>query len=152
MTERFKVPSACILLLFKEIDGKKKVLLQRRQNTGFADGLWDFSCSGHVEHGESMVKAVIREAEEELGIGIFHDDVKFMLFVHKRENDIDLTYYNAYFACEVYIGEPHICESDKCSQLEWFDWEELPNDLIDDRKKAAQAISGGVHYVEFGWQ
>ena len=152
MVERFKTPSASILLLIKEVNGKKKVLLQRRQNTGFADGMWDFSCSGHIEYGESMSRAAIREAEEELGISIPADSISFFTLVHKREAQRDLTYYNAYFVCYDFIGEPHVCEKDKCSELKWFDIDDLPDDLIDDRKKAIQALISGVHYFEYGWQ
>ena len=152
MAERFSAPAACILLLIKDDGGKKKVLLHKRQNTGFADGLWDFSCSGHVEHGESMKKALVREAEEELGIEISLSSLNFFTFIHKRENKGDITYYNAYFYCDTYSGEPYICESEKCAALEWCDINELPSDLIDDRKQAFKAFLDGVHYVEYGWQ
>ena len=152
MTERFKAPSACILLLIKQENCRKKVLLQRRRNTGFADGLWDFSCSGHVEHGESMKDTVVREAKEELGIKIEKSSVNFSVFVHKREEESDITYYNAYFVCYDFVGEPRVCESGKCAELKWFDIDNLPEDLIDDRKEVAKAFLNGVHYLEYGWQ
>lgn len=152
MAQRFSVPSASIVMLLKTEDGKRKVLLQRRQNTGFADGLWDFSCSGHVEQGESMSQAAVREAKEELGINIPLDKIFFFALVHKREKERDLTYYNAYFVCEHFSGEPHICEIEKCSKLQWFDIDNLPDDLIPDRKKAVQSYLNGVHYFEYGWE
>lgn len=152
MAERFKAPSASILMLMKQEGGKRKVLLQRRQNTGFADGLWDLSCSGHVEHGESMSQAIVREAREELGIEIDANSLSFVTFVHKRESESDLTYYNAYFACFNYLGEPRICENEKCSELKWFDLDDLPEDIIDDRRRAVEAFKSGVHYIEYGWQ
>ena len=152
MSQRFLIPSASILMLLKTENDKRKVLLQRRQNTGFADGLWDLSCSGHVEHGESMSEAAVREAKEELGIEIPLKEVRFFVLVHKREQERDLTYYNSYFVCENFIGEPHICEPHKCSDLQWFDLNKLPDDLINDRKKAVQAYVNGVHYIEYGWK
>ena len=151
MAQRFSVPSASIVMLLKTENGKLKVLLQRRQNTDFMDGLWDLSCSGHVEHGESMSEAAVREAKEELGITISLKDVRFFVLVHKREKEWDLTYYNPYFVCENFTGEPHICEPEKCSELQWFDLDNLPDDLINDRKKAVQAYLNGVHYIEYGW-
>ncbi|MDE6850202.1 MAG: NUDIX domain-containing protein [Clostridia bacterium] len=151
MKKRFCVPSAAIVMLLKNEGGKTKVLLQRRRNTGFMDGFWDLSCSGHVEHGESMSEAAVREAGEELGISIQPDKVKFFTFVHKREKDIDLTYYYAYFVCTEFNGEPHIAEPEKCSELKWFALDNLPYDLINDRKVAVQAYFNGVHYIEFGW-
>ncbi|MDE6075059.1 MAG: NUDIX domain-containing protein, partial [Clostridia bacterium] len=86
-------------MLLKVADGKTKVLLQRRQNTGFMDGLWDLSCSGHVEHGESMSQAAVREAKEELGVDISPDKIEFFVFIHKRDEEWDLTFCNAYFVC-----------------------------------------------------
>ena len=152
MADRFKTPSAAIVILLREHDGKTQALLQRRQNTGFADGLWDFSCSGHVEYGESMSAAAAREAEEELGIKIDLSELKFAALVHKREKERDLTYYNCYFVCRNFGGTPQIKESGKCSQLTWFDADDLPQDLICDRREAFKAFLSGVHYLEYGWQ
>ena len=151
MKEHFCVPSASIVMRLRNEGGKTQVLLQRRQNTGFMDGLWDLSCSGHVEHGESMTEAAAREAKEELGVTVAVDKLKFFTFVHKREKEWDLTYYNAYFVCTEFIGEPKICEPEKCSELKWFDLENLPDDLINDRKCAIKAYLDGVHYIEYGW-
>lgn len=139
-------------MLLRENAGRIEVLLQRRQNTGFADGLWDFSCSGHVERGESMKDAAVRELKEELGLNIAAERLKFVALVHKYERENDLTYYNAYFCCDNFSGVPEICESDKCAQLKWFDMRALPDDLIDDRKKVAQAFADGEHYIEYGWK
>ena len=152
MKERFTVPSASVLMLLKRVDGKTKVLLQRRQNTGFMDGKWDLSCSGHVEHGESMSQAAVREAKEELGVTIAPDKVKFFTFVHKRDEECDLTYCNPYFVCQEFSGEPRICEPQKCSEIKWFDLDNLPDDLINDRKQAVKAYFDGIHYIEYGWK
>ncbi len=152
MKEHFCVPSASIVMLLKNEDGKTKVLLQRRQNTGFMDGLWDLSCSGHVEHGESMTQAAAREAKEELGVTVLPDKLEFFTFVHKREEEWDLTYYNAYFVCTEFVGAPRIAEPHKCSELKWFDLDNLPDDLINDRKCAVKAYLDGVHYIEYGWR
>jgi 8-oxo-dGTP pyrophosphatase MutT (NUDIX family) len=152
MKKHYETPSAIILMLLKVTDGKKMILLQKRKNTGFADGLWDLSCSGHVEYGESMTATVIREAREELGVDINRPDVKFVTMIHKRDEECDVTYYNGYFVCANYKGEPHICEPDKCSDLKWFDLDKLPTDMITDRKEAIQAYFANIPYIEFGWQ
>lgn len=145
------MPSAVIVMLTRTVGGRKQILLQRRQNTGFADGLWDFSFSGHVEHGESMTEAAIREAEEEIGVEIAPSDIDFVALVHKREKQIDLTYLNAYFVCDKFCGQPHICEADKCSQLAWFDIENLPDDLIYDRRKVIEECAKGNNFLQIGW-
>lgn len=48
------------------INSAGEVLFGRRQNTGYRDGAWHLP-SGHLEAGESLVTALIREAREELG-------------------------------------------------------------------------------------
>lgn len=115
------------------------------------DGFWDLSCSGHVEHGESMSVAAAREAKEELGVDIPPGNLKFFTLIHKREEENDLTYYNAYFVCKEFDGEPRICEPEKCSELKWFDIDGLPDDLITDRRFALHAYLDGTFYIEYGW-
>lgn len=150
--EVYKTPSAAILILMREVDGRKQILLQRRQNTGFADGLWDFSCSGKVEDGETMTATAVREAKEELGVNVVSDNLRFALLIHKCDKPCNLVYYNAYFVCSCFCGEPKICEREKCSELKWFDLDGLPDDLMDDRRKALQAYQNGTYYLEYGWE
>ena len=42
--EKFRVPVAVVVLIERNVGGIKQILLQRRQNTGFGDGMWDFAC------------------------------------------------------------------------------------------------------------
>lgn len=148
--ERFKAPAGIVLILIREKGGKKQILLQKRQNTGFADGFWDFSCSGHVEEGESMSDAVLRECAEELGVFLKKEDIQHFCFIHKK--DTDCVYYYGYFVCERFLGEAKIMEPDKCSQLLWTDIDDLPQGVIPDRLKALKAYKDGVHYLEYGWE
>ena len=150
--EIYKTPSAIILILSRELNGKKQILLQRRQNTGFADGLWDFSCAGKVEKGETMTATAVREAREELGVEVAPDKIHFICLVHKRDESADLTYINAYFICSKFEGEPTVCEKEKCSELRWFDLDGLPDDLIDDRRQALNSYFNGINYIEYGWK
>ena len=50
-------------------DSCGRVFLQKRSMAKDMDpGLWDSSCSGHVDAGEDYDTAVVRELDEELGI------------------------------------------------------------------------------------
>ena len=109
----------------------------------------DLSCSGHVEKDEAMSDTVLRECAEELGLSIKREDLKFICFIHKRDGD--KIYYYGYFMCEKFEGEPQIMESGKCSQLLWADLDNLPQDLIPDRKAAIDAYFNSVNYMEYGW-
>lgn len=151
MEQRFLTPSAVVVMLTKNCIGQTFVLLQRRQNTGFADGLWDLSCSGHVEEGESMTDACVRECREELGLNVAPENFKFFALIHKRDKECNLTYYNGYFYLDKFDGQPTIGEPDKCSQISWFNVSSLPSDLIPDRRAAIEAYIAKKHYLEFGW-
>lgn len=71
MKQREGSQLAVFLVLTRIIDGNKEVLLQKRINTGYMDGKYDAACSGHVEKGESVSMAVVREAKEEINIYIY---------------------------------------------------------------------------------
>ena len=125
--------------------------MQKRQNTGYADGMWDCAASGHVDEDESMKMALIREAKEELGITIDIEDVEFATITHKYTSETKSTYYNGFFVVKKYSGIPCIKEPEKCSDLKWFNIEKLPDNLLPDRKQALQNYLLNIYYDEFGW-
>lgn len=143
--ERFVTPSAVFALL---IQGNQ-ILLQKRKNTGYKDGYYDLAASGHVEANESMKEALIREVKEEIGIDV--DELDFATMSHKYDQETKRTYYNGYFIIKKYHGRIIIKEPDKCSELKWFDLNNLPDLLIDDRKVAIDNYLNGVAYDEYGW-
>ena len=149
MSERFKVPCAVMLMLIREQDGKEQILLQKRQNTGFADGFYDFAASGHVEDGEPMRVAMCREAKEELGIDVAPDGLEFVCLIHKNLGKG--IYVNMYFRARKWCGEPVINEPTKNAELKWFDIDRLPDNLVSDRKQAVLNYKNGVKYCEYGW-
>jgi isopentenyldiphosphate isomerase len=52
-------------------DSAGRVFLQRRSMLkDLSPGLWDSSCSGHLDCGEDYDAAAIRELREEIGVGI----------------------------------------------------------------------------------
>ena len=61
----------------------EEVLLGRRVDTGYADGLLH-APSGHVEDGEDVLTALIREAHEEVGVMLRPEDVSVALVMQHR--------------------------------------------------------------------
>ena len=151
METRYRPFSAVMLLLRREHHGKEEYLLQKRQNTHYLDGFWDCAASGHVEKGEPLSKAMAREAAEELGIEIAHEDLHFAGLIHKCHQDNDDTYFTTYFWAEHYQGIAHINEPDKCSALAWFPIDALPEDLIADRRYAIEHYRQGLFYLDDAW-
>lgn len=125
MVKRFKSNIAILLFLFRNVNGKREVLLQKRIGD-YSNNMWDASCSGHVEANESFSTATIREAKEELGIDIYKDNLKFM----RLYQDYIKQYVNVVFCTEIYNGNPIIKENDKCKELEWFCIDKLPEGII----------------------
>jgi 8-oxo-dGTP pyrophosphatase MutT (NUDIX family) len=74
---RFKVTGDVHLLLLDD----NQVLFGRRQDTGFEDGSYHVP-SGHLEAGESVIDALIREAKEEVGVTIAPEAVEFVHVMH----------------------------------------------------------------------
>lgn len=66
MSDRFMNPSAVMLLLSRMHDGNEEILFQKRNNTGYCGGFYDFLASGHVDANESMKHAMCREAKKNL--------------------------------------------------------------------------------------
>src|SRR5210317_2621226 len=55
---------------------KGEILLQQRSHKkSIFPLLWDVSAAGHVDAGESLTNAAIRETEEELGLKLSKDDL-----------------------------------------------------------------------------
>jgi len=151
MSERFLSRSAVMLLLTRETNGETEILLQKRQNTGYADGMWDCAATGHVDAGESMKMAVVREAKEELGIDIPLSQARFSTITHVFTPSTGKIYYNAYFCVSDYRGLPSIMEPHKCDDLAWFNIHNLPSDLIPDRAIALHNYLMNIPYDEIGW-
>jgi hypothetical protein len=63
------------------------VLLGRRANTGFADGSWHVP-GGRLEPGETLPQAAVREAAEELGIGVDPRDLRVACVCHHLDPDV----------------------------------------------------------------
>lgn len=147
MKEHFKALSAVFPIIIRTVKNKKQVLLHKRENTGYMDGMWDFAGSGHVDENETAKQAVLRECMEEIGINISITDVSFAHLSH-RLNKNGRTYYDIYFVIHDYDGIPSIAEPNKCSKLWWFDVDNLPADIIRIRKNALEDYFNGIYYSE----
>ena len=139
--ERFTSRVAVYLVLIKN----DQVLLTLRQNTGFADGLYSLA-SGHLDEGETIKHAMIREAEEEIGIVINPDDLKL---VHVMQHKSQKHYIDFYFLCEHFKGNPLNCEPDKCGDVS-FSLDKLPDNLCGNVRQALAQINNGSNYSEYG--
>jgi 8-oxo-dGTP pyrophosphatase MutT (NUDIX family) len=132
------------LLLIKSTG---EVLFGQRQNTGYEDDAWHLP-SGHLEAGESVMAALIREAHEEIGVTIDEQDVEFCHVMHNSSGGGRVAFF---FAVHNWAGEPENREPDKCSQLKWFSLGALPYDLIPYCRAALEWIAANHCFSVYGW-
>ena len=124
-----------------------KVLLMRRCNTGYMDGMYSL-VGGHVEDNESLKQAVIRETKEELGIDIDDTYVKYVCMIRKVMED---DYINTFFMTDKYLGNPKIMEEDKCDDLKWFSINNLPKNIIPADKRAINNYFNNIVFDEYNF-
>jgi len=140
---RARFPSAVHLFLLRN----GRVLLLRRFNTGYEDGNYSV-VAGHLNGGETVAEAAIREAREEVGVAIHPDDVEVVGVMHRRSNDERIDFFVKITSWD---GEPFNRESDKCDELLWCTLESLPHNTIPYVRQALENYRSGIWYEEFGW-
>lgn len=128
------------------LDGGK-LLFGLRFNTGFEDGAYHLP-SGHLEAGESVVQALIREAKEEVGVTIAPEDVEFSHVMHNSSGGGRAAFF---FSVRRWEGAPENREPEKCSELRWFPLSDLPDHLIDYCRSALSRIAIGQPFSVYGW-
>jgi 8-oxo-dGTP diphosphatase len=104
------------------VDGAGKVLVQQRPPGKSLAGLWEFP-GGKPEAGESPEQALVRELDEELGIGVEAGDLRAAAFASEALGDRHLVLL--LYICRSWEGEPKALHA---TELRWVDPVEL-NDL-----------------------
>lgn len=123
----------------------REVLLGRRAGTGYGDGLWHLP-SGHLEAGESVIEAAVREAREETGVDLDPADLTFVHVMHRAPERVGL-----FFAATRWRGEPYNAEPHRCSELGWWPLDKLPHDMVGYPDAALAHIRDGVPFALHEW-
>lgn len=145
MEKRHTVRVAVYLILIKD----NKILLQRRANTGWMDRKYTTAASGHLEVGETVIDAMIREAYEECRIKLNPQDLDVVLTVHRRS---DFDYVDFFVKARKWEGNGEIGEKDKIDDIQWFPINKLPTNTIHYIKRAIEDYQKGITFTEFGWE
>ncbi|MFB5663670.1 NUDIX domain-containing protein [Alteribacillus sp. HJP-4] len=111
------------------LNEENQVLLQRRADVG----LWGIP-SGHIEIGETVSEAAIREVKEETNLDI---RIKKLIGIYSDPNSQVFAYPNGKvvhfittcFLAEVTGGELR-CNSDESLDIKFFGQQKLPQDLL----------------------
>ena len=138
------IPASYLVLL-----QENKILLLKRFNTGYEDNKYSF-IAGHVDEGETFTQAIIREAYEEAGIKLIENDLKILHVMHRKSQDSERV--DVFFTANKWDGSLDNKEPHKCSELNWFDVDNLPEDIIPYIQEVIKSIKNKTFYSEFGWQ
>ena len=140
---RTTFPVTVHLLFFRA----NQILLARRFNTGYRDGEYSVP-AGHLDGDETVRAAAAREAQEEIGVRIEADDIRFSSVMHRIEGDERVDFF---VHIQKWEGEPFNAEPDKCDELRWTEMNDLPENIIPYVRRAIENHLNGVTFDEFGW-
>lgn len=140
---RFTVVPAAYLIFLRE----DSVLLQYRSGTGYRDDHWAVAAAGHVEAGESVLAAGVREAAEELGVAVRESDLVGVTTLHRTNEDpadrrgtLEDERCDYFFVVAAWRGEPKIMEPDKAADLRWFPLDRLPDPVVPHELRVLEAV------------
>ena len=139
-----------VYLVLKKGD---QILLSRRCNTGYQDGMYGFP-AGHLNNDEETFRqAMVREAKEEIGIEIDLFDLVLVHIMHRKQQEpTEERRISLFFAVKKWRGNPKVLEPSKCDDLNWFNIDSLPDNTINYIKQAINCIKNNIVYSEYGWQ
>jgi 8-oxo-dGTP pyrophosphatase MutT (NUDIX family) len=103
-------------------------LLQQRKNTGYLDGYYDISGSGHLEYGESIEHCGVRELQEEVGLVVKEEDLE-LVAVFQSDFEAGVRYINVIYKSAKYTGNLVNGEPTKIDDLCWFAPRTMPAKL-----------------------
>ncbi|MDR0659819.1 MAG: NUDIX domain-containing protein [Prevotellaceae bacterium] len=118
------LPAVAIIIF----NANNEVLLQRRRDTN----KWCIIC-GHVEYGETVENAALREIKEETGckaeivrlIGIYSNP----LFETYFYSDKNVQYVTSYFEAKLTAELNFLFSNEETLELKFFDQDSLPDNM-----------------------
>jgi len=119
-----------------------KVLLVREAKAANR-GQWNFP-GGHVEPGEAMAAAAVREAKEETCLGVFLNDLIGVYTGVMRSGDQSVRFV---FGGHAMTGEA--AAGDEITEVRWFPLEDIGN-LADEKLVAPKMFKRIVADIENG--
>jgi ADP-ribose pyrophosphatase YjhB (NUDIX family) len=143
---RSKFPVAVHIFFLRDSDAE--ILLLRRFNTGYEDGKYSV-VAGHVDAGETVTQAAMREAGEEVGVILDAKDIQIVHVMNRKSEDERIDFF---MVVRQWTGEIANMEPHKCDELVWHPITHLPQNTIPYVRHAIECFQNGIAYSEFGWE
>lgn len=143
--ERFKLIPAVYLILLDD----DRVLMHQRANSGYQDGTYGL-VSGHLDGDELSTDALVREAREEAGIEIDPAHLAFAHLVHRLSRDaFGQERMDLFFTTTNWQGVISNREPQKCTDLSWFQLDDLPSRTLPFIRRVLTDVRRGVTYSQY---
>lgn len=139
------VPSTYLILRDKD-----NVLLMRRANTGYMDGMYSLP-SGHVEEFEPAELATIREAKEEIGVDVKVSDLQLVYVLYRKGYEGDHERVCLFFEATIWKNEIKNHEPHKCDDVRWFAMNDLPENMAQEVKYMFSELVKGKLYSSYNY-
>ena len=134
------VPSTYLILM-----RDNSILLSRRYNTGYCDGSYSFP-AGHLDGGETVKQAMVREAAEEIGVILKPGDLELVHVMNRKIPNNERVDF--FFTAKQWQGVPKNMEPERCDDLQWFELNNLPPNIIPYIKQAIDSVLNNTIYSE----
>ena len=142
--ERFKLSLSVFLFVVRG----NEILLLKRGNTGWMDGFYSVP-AGALDGKETLIEAIIREANEEVAITIDASNLRHIHTMHNlTENE---EWIGIFFVTDQWNGTPKVNEPEKHTEVKWVTVSELPDNTIPYVRQAIEAYQKKETYSEYGW-
>lgn len=114
----------CAVFIYND---ENKILLGLRKSK-LGEMTWSIP-GGHLEKFETPEQCVIRETKEETDLDI--DNIRSCGYTNDLHFELNKHYITLFFETNYYEGELSLTEPDKFEKWDWFDVDNLPDNLFE---------------------
>lgn len=133
------------IIVIKTENGKQSIMLHQRKGS-LGKNYWG-SGGGHLELGESLKEAALRELSEEAGSDVKVSNVRFLCVYNFTEMQ-PKHYVDVSFVADWVSGEPVNNAPKETTDWQWFDIEDLPSPLFPPLYKYLEALRTGQTFFD----
>ena len=128
------------------VENNGKLLLVK---LNYAHHKWTFP-GGGVGKKESFLDAAIRETKEEVNVDLNLNNLELVHASYRPKHDPTGDRVDFFFKAKQWSGEIKNMEPSKCDDLNWFYWNNLPENMTFHVREALECIRKGVFFNEIG--